>query len=332
MIVRKRGYVVQSSPQAIMQKENSLSETDSRYPYYQVLSDVDACDDCQAHHGTIIPSASAEAGKNLPPFHPNCKCEILGRFDDRALDPLWQETVLWTFLTAENMTDKKTVQLLRNFYSVSTEVHTDQELLIKLQVSKLGEEKIDQIIQNFINRLNLSWQEKNLNTKFSYSWSGKYITEQFKQKTVDIAALLGVEPDALMKVMASESRLDPTAENKYAIGLIQFTKPACEQLGISRDALEQMSAEEQLDWVYEYFKSSAYQLDNEVDLYWKMFTTKPIGKEDASVIYDKGTQAEAGYYNLNAGIDIDKDGKITRRDLAEHLQRQLADFWDNYAK
>ena len=52
------------------------------FHYYQVISNQGACETCEEHNGAIYPVAERKEGENLPPFHPNCKCEIQG-FDTK---------------------------------------------------------------------------------------------------------------------------------------------------------------------------------------------------------------------------------------------------------
>lgn len=126
-----------------------------------------------------------------------------------------------------------------------------------------------------------------------------------------------------MIIMAVESRLDPTSANRFAIGLIQFTGPACQHIGTSREALSQISALEQLDWVYRYFKANTGKVRNAVDMYWTMCTNKPIGQNSDDVVFDSNNTNETGYYNNNSVMDHNGDGKITRGNLEEHIKFQM---------
>ena len=38
--------------------------------------------ECEEHQGKIIPLLEAEIGVNIPPFHPNCRCDIVGVWED----------------------------------------------------------------------------------------------------------------------------------------------------------------------------------------------------------------------------------------------------------
>lgn len=332
MRITKTGHIIAEKSQ-----NNNAFKTSSDsylplspYPYFEIIGDLNSCKDCSHHDKKIISAADVKEGINVPPFHPNCKCMVIGCFNNDKMDPFEQENTLWDYLLAEKLSDKDLVQLLRNFYSIDEKNYTKNEILINYLISILHAENMQETMKGFINRLDPEWIDPNLEKRFQFGWTGEHVDAKFKQKVADIAELLGVSPDGLMKVMASESRINPRAGNIFAIGLIQFTKPACDGIGVSREKLESMSAIEQLDWVYEYFKPNAGKFTDEIDLYWNMFTNKPIGKNDYDIIYDR--EGTPGYYNSNSGVDYDKDGKITRRDLAEHLERQLKDYWENWAK
>lgn len=311
----------------------SLSIDDIRnqgFTYYEIISNEGACPVCKEHNGEIVSVASAQDGINFPPFHPNCKCTIVGHLLNPHDDPWSSETNVWNEIIYGDVRDDLKIQKLRDFYRISDE-YSDTEILIYLLASTSNDDGILISIENFIKRLNPSWVDPDLSNKFSYDWTSEYIDDKFLQKVADISGILGVSPDDLMAVMASESRLDPTASNRFAVGLIQFTDPACRHIGTTREALADMSAVEQLDWVYRYFEGNIGKINNAIDIYWTMCTNKPIGQNKDDVIFDSEDTAGAGYYNNNSGMDHDGDGKITRGDLEEHLKIQLDDYWNNWA-
>ena len=38
--------------------------------------------ECEAHAGKIIPLLEAQIGINVPPFHPNCRCDIVAVWEE----------------------------------------------------------------------------------------------------------------------------------------------------------------------------------------------------------------------------------------------------------
>jgi hypothetical protein len=81
--------------------------------------------------------------------------------------------------------------------------------------------------------------------------------DKFKQKLRQVAQALQVHPQDLLKVMWFETKgtLDPAKTNSIgATGLIQFMPKTAEFLGTTTELLRSMSAVEQLDFVYKYYK------------------------------------------------------------------------------
>lgn len=39
-------------------------------------------EECEEHKGKIIPIREVEIGVNVPPFHPNCRCDIVAVWED----------------------------------------------------------------------------------------------------------------------------------------------------------------------------------------------------------------------------------------------------------
>lgn len=82
----------------------------------------------------------------------------------------------------------------------------------------------------------------------------------FYPKLVQISSELGMRPEDIIAIMASESGINPAIPNQAgatAIGLIQFTPGTLKGLGYKKDWKEfgNVSAEEQLDYVKRFIKS-----------------------------------------------------------------------------
>lgn len=155
---------------------------------------------------------------------------------------------------------------------------------------------------------------------------GKDLSPEFINKTKQIAMKLNCNYDDLLAVMNSESGLNPQACNKSsgASGLIQFTAPAIQQmnrkygLNLTAAKIRNMSAIEQLDLVEKYLsmcKTMAFSSNarlSAADLYSLIFLPGRASR-------DTLTQRGEAYYNANKGLDKNGDGKITKNDLAQHL-------------
>jgi hypothetical protein len=146
----------------------------------------------------------------------------------------------------------------------------------------------------------------------------------FNKKLQKIASQLGVDSSAILKVMQRESRVNPKAVNikSGATGLIQFMPKTAISLGTTVEALRQMSAVEQLDYVYLYYKSVGVRpgMDAE-DLYLATFMPAAMGKPDNTVLGQKGAGGFSGQvYAQNAGIDKNGTGSITIADIKNFVR------------
>jgi len=129
-----------------------------------------------------------------------------------------------------------------------------------------------------------------------------------------------------MACMAWESgeSFSPSVRNAAgsgATGLIQFMPSTAVGLGTSTAKLAAMTAEDQLNYVYKYFKPYAGRLNNLGDIYMAILWPKAVGKPDSYVLWEKGKQPTT--FRQNAGLDINKDQKITRKECLEKIEGKL---------
>ncbi|MBR5555839.1 hypothetical protein IKU74_07500 [bacterium] len=164
------------------------------------------------------------------------------------------------------------------------------------------------------------------------------ISEQFHRRAMEIADSIGCKYEDLITVMNFESGIDTTSgkENprKRPVGLIQFTGTAIKALNktygynLDKDKILQMNEIEQLDIVEKYFemtKRDSSHLKNKktldaADLYTLTILPGRAGKD---VLCQKGETDKHGrllrYYESNKGIDVGKDGIISRSDILAKL-------------
>lgn len=156
------------------------------------------------------------------------------------------------------------------------------------------------------------------------------LSADFINRVKEISAKVKCDYRDLLGVMNSESGLNPTARNKHsgAIGLIQFTGIAIKDLNqayglnLTKDKIAKMSAMEQLDLVEKYLmRAKSYRFkSNETldsaDLYAVVYRPAFAGKNIIARRSDGDT------YHLNKGLDLNKDGVISREDLAQAVQRK----------
>jgi hypothetical protein len=153
----------------------------------------------------------------------------------------------------------------------------------------------------------------------------KIHSEDFNKKLKNIAAELGVSDRDLMAIMRQESSMDHRAVNRHsgATGLIQFMPKTAAALGTTTEDLRNMSAVEQLDYVYKYFKMVGVRPGMDLgDLYLAVFYPAALGKGDSFVIGRSGAAGFSGkVYQQNRGLDMNRDGVITAADAKRAVQR-----------
>lgn len=159
-------------------------------------------------------------------------------------------------------------------------------------------------------------------------WGAK-VSAEFKAKLVTIANALRMPEDGpawLMGCIAWETgeTFSPSIKNMAgsgATGLIQFMPNTAVALGTTVDKLAAMTAEEQLDYVYAYFKPVAGRLNNLGDVYMAILWPAGVGNPDDYVLWSKETRPTT--YRQNAGLDVNKDGVITRAECIAKVQAKL---------
>lgn len=118
--------------------------------------------------------------------------------------------------------------------------------------------------------------------------------------------------DYLIACMAFESNLNPKATNPYsgAVGLIQFMPNICKAYGTTTMEMLGRSFVGQIPYVKKHFQPYYKRTKTLSDMYMAIFMPSFIGKPEEAIIFDKTTKPIS--YNQNKGLDINKDGKITK--------------------
>ena len=151
------------------------------------------------------------------------------------------------------------------------------------------------------------------------------VTPQFLREVEGVAQRIGAKPEHLMAVMSFETGGQfgadtPTkAKGGTAVGLIQFTPIARDQVGASRDQLMAMTPTQQLAYVEKYFEPRrGPQLGSIAGLYSAVLGGTASNDLDRVQISGPG-QA----YDMNKGLDANGDGRITVREGAARIERAL---------
>lgn len=158
------------------------------------------------------------------------------------------------------------------------------------------------------------------------AWGAK-VSPVFKERIQWVADTLGCPVDSLMACIAWESgetfRADiKNAAGSGATGLIQFMPSTARGLGTTTAALAKMTAEDQLRYVYEYFKPYQGRLHNLGDIYMAILWPRAVGQPDHYVLFDKKKMPTA--FRQNAGLDVNKDGLVTRAECLVKVNQKLA--------
>lgn len=143
-------------------------------------------------------------------------------------------------------------------------------------------------------------------------------TSEFRQKVVQIANELQVDPSYLMAAMSFETggTFSPSIRNAAgsgATGLIQFMPSTARGLGTSTDALSKMTAIQQLDYVRKYFWPQRGRLKTLEDVYMAILYPAAIGKGAKHVLFRRGSVT----YQQNRGLDWNGKGHITVGDATK---------------
>ena len=148
--------------------------------------------------------------------------------------------------------------------------------------------------------------------------------DAFIQKVNAISKDLSINPNWLMTVMNSESRVDHRAVNiaSNATGLIQFMPDTARGLGTTVDALKKMSNVAQLDYVKKYFQGGKY--NSYLDLYLKTFYPRGLTEKDNFILGSEVSDARARKIaQQNKAIDLNNDGYITLKEFKEWTKSRI---------
>lgn len=150
---------------------------------------------------------------------------------------------------------------------------------------------------------------------------------EFNSKLVLVCKSLNIEPDWLYEVINIETAgsFNPAIRNAAgsgATGLIQFMPSTAKWLGTTTDALAKMSNVQQLDYVKKYFvamfKSTGVP-KSFFDLYLVVFQPAWVGKPDTATLAKSA-------YSMNRGIDLNKDGIITKGEFRTWATKNIKGF------
>lgn len=160
----------------------------------------------------------------------------------------------------------------------------------------------------------------------SLAWGAK-VSKTFRDRVFWIEQQLGIPADYLMAAMAFESgesfRADiKNAAGSGAVGLIQFMPSTARSLGTTSERLAAMTPEDQLNYVYKYFKPYDGRLKTLADVYMAILWPRGVGKPESYPLFVQG-KAPLANYQQNAGLDTNKDGVVTKAEASAKVQAKL---------
>lgn len=158
---------------------------------------------------------------------------------------------------------------------------------------------------------------------FDLPWSNN-VSPAFVARVRKMAQDLAMPRDGagwFMGGMAFESggTFSPTIKNAAGApyyGIIQFGEAAATDAGTTLNALLKMTAEQQLEYVYNFFKPYRGKLNNISDFYMRILWPKAVGQPEGYNLWNAGTKA----YLQNKGLDINGDGIITKAEAGKKVR------------
>ena len=146
---------------------------------------------------------------------------------------------------------------------------------------------------------------------------------EFLAEVKRVAQKFKIKEGDLLGLMASESGLDPAADNGAYVGLIQFSADSAKLVGTTQAALKKMTRAQQMKYVEKYL--DWWQLPEGADagqIYSVVFAPALASGDPNTVLYRKGEAA----YRDNRWLDKNGDGTITVSELGGRIESKKKEF------
>lgn len=136
-----------------------------------------------------------------------------------------------------------------------------------------------------------------------------------------VAARLGIRPEWLLNVIACESSFVPSARNplpkQTASGLMQIIEQTALRLGTTTARIRRMNPVDQLHLVEKFYWPFRGRLNSLADVYLAAFRGFLLkGGPETVVAPLNDSRKEHQAYSLNSGLDLNRNGEITKKELA----------------
>lgn len=167
---------------------------------------------------------------------------------------------------------------------------------------------------------------------------------RFFNRLIEVSNNVGLNPEDLLVVMALESGINPSVHNNNYGGLVQMSNDTLNGLGYSGNVKDFSNepAFKQLDYIEKHIlrlanliggkfnSATQYYIGNLLPVGLKL---KGVKDQDPNtiIVAQNPTQPhlpnvsianEKIYYNSNKGLDLDKDGAITYKDIDNFLNKK----------
>ena len=146
---------------------------------------------------------------------------------------------------------------------------------------------------------------------------------EFLAEVKRVAQKFKIKEGDLLGLMASESGLDPAADNGAYVGLIQFSADSAKLVGTTQAALKKMTRAQQMKYVEKYL--DWWELPEGADagqIYSIIFAPALASGDPNRVLYRKGEAA----YRDNRWLDKNQDGTITVSELGGRIESKKKEF------
>lgn len=155
----------------------------------------------------------------------------------------------------------------------------------------------------------------------------------FVAKVREVSTKLGINPNWLMAIINWESAgsFSPSITNSIgATGLIQFMPKTAIGLGTTTAKLRNMTAVQQMEYVYKYFLPYKSKIKGYVDMYLATIFPIAVGKPNEWVIQGAGISAST-FTSYNPSFDNfgNNDGKTTVGEIKAKMMQQIPVDWLN---
>lgn len=187
----------------------------------------------------------------------------------------------------------------------------------------MTKEKINELIALLIEWRDSQAPPAEISNIQTLRWGSK-VSPTFRDRVRWIGEDLGFDPNLLMDCMAFESaetfRADiKNAAGSGATGLIQFMPATARGLGTTVEDLARMAPEDQLNFVWKYFAPYKGKLATLDDVYMAILWPKAVGKASSYVLFQGPSTTS---YRQNAGLDVNKDSKVTKAEAAAKVREK----------